>query len=415
MALVEGGGGAVTDSKSPGKAPRGGPAAPSPGVTKLQKYVAPADDFTAASALLGARTVASPQAEGERVFDAPGTEYNPVDLYSENTEVSTGEKEEPVERKALQIDDVESKSKTYRARKAKEMSWDDYLGLSDRARAAVDFNTMIIQAREKDLSTDYDTTDPAQEERRKTYDKAVERMFGEDGGSITFAPETVALLNDIGFERTDAKRFDDLDDFLGLKSALTVRDLDKLGSIKIDPVVEGVETVSSAARQVAGTVEIGSSGSDAMTALAAGTDSLRESLTRGNQLLQNWQDVAAAARNESLGFLGGTPNEIVDPAITLSPAARSLMYEDRTYFDHAFQTLSNAPEEDKGEVLKLIRGDLKPKGLFEEFVRYIDTKSAFGQDSRVVPGGDMTIRDRTPKEFRELLGLKTKGEDDATD
>lgn len=415
MALVEGGGGVVESSGNrEGKKSSGRSRTPSTGVTRLQQYTAPSDTFTASGAALGTALQGSRQETEEKelqTYEVPDTVNGG---YKTVTVEEAAPEKEANTRDALQLDDVETESKTYRARKAKEMSWDDYLGLTDRARAAVDFNTMLVQARQKDLNTDYDTTDAAQVEKRKVYDKAVERMFGEDGGSVTFAPETVAMLTDVGFERSDAKRFDDLDDFLGLKSALTARDLDKLGSLQVNPLAEGAKSVTGLANEVAGTVEQGVSGRSAMTTLASGTDALRESLTRGDQVLQNWRAVSSGARNETLGFFGGELNEGVEPKIQLSRTAASMMNGDETYFDYAFKTLSGAPEEDKDRIMGLITADLKPKGLLSEFVKYIDTKSQYATDSRVVPGGDPSVRDRTPKQFRELLGLNKDGDDNGS-
>lgn len=296
----------------------------------------------------------------------------------------------------------EQEAKVYRARKAREMSWDDYLGLGDKARAAVDFNTLLIQAREKDLKSDYEYNDM----QREVYDNAVERMFGEEGGSETFAPETLALLNDIKFEQTDAKRFDDLDDFLGLSAALTAKDIERLGSLNTAPLVPAGEMELSVPSMLNGSFEGGGTNATAQevsTALAAGTQDLQEALTRGNQVLENWRMVAASTRNETLSFYGGTPNKLASPDIRLGA--------NDEYFQMAFNTLADAAN--GPEVVELIRKDLGDKA-FLRFMAFADTKSKYSQDLGVGLGGDPSVQYRTPDDFRKVLGLNESGDPDAT-
>ena len=309
---------------------------------------------------------------------------------------------EPAEREALTVDDVEVKAKTYRARKQERLSWDEYLQLSDRERAAVDFNTMLVQAREKDLDNqaEYSPTSA----QRATYDKAVERMFGKEGASASFAPETVALLNEIGFEQTDAKRFDDLDDFLGLKAAISERQLDKIGKLNPGDGVIAEGTSSAMDQSLGGLVPVElptETNQQVATSLAAGTDQLRESITRGNMLLQNWRGTTATLRNESLGYYGGLANENRFANFKLSDQANKLMEGDARYFDFAFDTLAN-PASDGTQVLSLIQKDLKEKGLLKEFMQYADSRAKYAEQAGA-PLGAGNQEYRSAEEFRSIL------------
>lgn len=308
---------------------------------------------------------------------------------------------EPVTAKA------EPETKTYAARETKKLSWDDYLDLDRRERAAVDFNTLLVQARQKDLKhqDDYEQS-PMQDQ---IYDKAVTRMFGDDGGSATFAPETVALLNDIGFKQTDAKRFDDLDDFLGLSSALTAKDFEHIGQLHPDTAHIGVETPEntmdlSLGGLVAPPPVPNDTNAQAATTVAAGTDTIRASLTRGNQVLENFRRVAAGDRNESIGFYGGTPNKLASPDIRLGQ-------KDDQYFEMAFGALANAGNDPS--VLEAIKADLGTGDRYRRFLAYADTKSRYSMDHGVTLGPDQQITYRTPEQFRQLLGLEKGGETSA--
>lgn len=394
MALVEGGGTTTVGASGPSRpAPKRKPA---PGTTRLQQYVAEPSDVPDAvpspstSAAITAESLAA--AYGGNPYIAPNSQ---ADALGQGYALMRGETPVTEEKpEAITTQEQEQEAKTYRARTAKAMSWDDYLGLSDRARAAVDFNTMLVQARQKDLRSDYEPTDA----QRETYDNAVKRMFGAEGVSETFAPETVALLNDIHFEETEAKRFDDLDDFLGLSAALTAKDLDRIGKIKTPSPVIAAGTGAAMDPSLGGLApvptEAAATNREAATMLAAGTDRLQDALTRGNQVLENWKRVAMGVRNESVGFFGGTANKVASPDIRLG--------ENDEYFQLAFDTLADAAN--GPEVLGLIQKDLGDKD-FKRFLAFADTKSAYSKQLGLGLGGDPSVQYRSPDEFRQVLGL----------
>lgn len=298
----------------------------------------------------------------------------------------------------------QTKEVTYDARRTKKMDWDDYLDLNRREKAAVDFNTLLVRAREKDLRNqdEYDPLDT----QRTAYNNVVDRLFGEDGGSTTFAPETVALLNDVGFKPSDSKRFDDLDDFLGLDAALTPKDFGSIGKLHADSMLTGKdETLGTE-----GPMDLTLGGlaapptlpahttDEAMTLLAGGTNDLVASVTRGKQVLENWKRVGAGALNDSIGFYGGIANKLASPDIRLGQ-------KDDDYFELAFGALANAGN-DPG-VLEAIKTDLGDGERYRRFLAYADTKSKYSMDHSVGlgPAGN-GVTYRSPEEFRQLLGLE---------
>jgi hypothetical protein len=110
---------------------------------------------------------------------------------------------------------------------ATPLSWEEYDKLSGDQRAAVDFNTLLVQAREIDLKTDpkwYSDADKAQ------YAKDVEAIFGPMGGSDTLGVKTVELLKKIDFKAVGQ----DLDEFLSLERAVSAKELKNFEFSKAD-------------------------------------------------------------------------------------------------------------------------------------------------------------------------------------
>mgnify|MGYP000370241441 CR=1 FL=1 len=81
------------------------------------------------------------------------------------------------------------------AKQTEPMTWEDYNALTPLRRSAVDYNTSLTRAvrRDRQMQDEYSPGD----QQREAYDKTVARLFGEDGGSDWYAPETVALLQQI--------------------------------------------------------------------------------------------------------------------------------------------------------------------------------------------------------------------------
>lgn len=86
-----------------------------------------------------------------------------------------------------------------------------YNALTPAQRNALDFNRMLIAARERDMAG----VDSTPEERTQ-YDKDVKEMFGERGGSRQYSPNIVKLLKDIGLTNLVGQ---DLDEYVSLDRA----------------------------------------------------------------------------------------------------------------------------------------------------------------------------------------------------
>ena len=117
------------------------------------------------------------------------------------------------------------------------MTKEAYLNLTDEQRAAVDFNGLLVDAREADLAN------PAPEqtaEQRAAYDKRVEAIFGVGNGAERVAENTLTLLENILKSNSGADAGSirssligqDLDDFLSLEASV---DLSQLKDFKLAP------------------------------------------------------------------------------------------------------------------------------------------------------------------------------------
>lgn len=94
-----------------------------------------------------------------------------------------------------------------------------YNKLTPEQRAAVDFTTALIEAREKDLNSGWMirvAPDEAAAQRRS--------MFGDDAPTGGYPEHTMALLEKIGYQAPGSK----LEDFLSLDMAVTVEELKDL-------------------------------------------------------------------------------------------------------------------------------------------------------------------------------------------
>jgi hypothetical protein len=112
------------------------------------------------------------------------------------------------------------------------LTWDAYQAMSGDQKAAVDFNTLLVEAREKDLAKDW-TLSP---EEMAEYDKRVTKVFGQGGKSTQLAPNTVKLLHSLDFEAVGQ----DLDQYLSLERGFSMEDLDKftLDKDKVQQLIE---------------------------------------------------------------------------------------------------------------------------------------------------------------------------------
>lgn len=99
---------------------------------------------------------------------------------------------------------------------------DAYFGLNPQQKAAIQFNTGLQAAVEADKAlSDYDSGGD------KDYKSAVEELFGKEGGSDYYAPNTLAFVQSLGLNND---KIGDLDNFLNLSAAITQEEVDSLGA-----------------------------------------------------------------------------------------------------------------------------------------------------------------------------------------
>ena len=104
-----------------------------------------------------------------------------------------------------------------------QMSVDAYLQLAPQQRAAVDANTALVTAAEQDIAS-WAKEQVAGKPMDADYLSQVNQTFGEKGGSDTYAPRTMAVLQDLGLN-LEGK---DLDQYLNYSALVTADDLNAL-------------------------------------------------------------------------------------------------------------------------------------------------------------------------------------------
>lgn len=406
MALVEGGGGAVSsdrDKKSRGSS--------KPASVAIGAGVGSGSATTSGSPRgavtpeVGQRSMLTPFSAEVPVppVTVPGPESGQLNYYTERDPGGLqvdgswnawGAKDK-VDGKGGKDDAPKPEIKQYKDRAVREMTWERYNSLSERQRAAVDFNTALVAAREKDLNSDYDPT----KKDTARYEAAVTDMFGEQGGSATFAPETMALLRKIDYSGAGK----DLDDFLGLKSAITRKELKGLDIDDLSPVEKGASGVANAVTGL-GVVPTDSRSENAI--LADSTRALQETMAKAGEMLKNWTVSSTAMLNRDVYDFGGLQSDLnVGRGFGNAPVnygAPGVTGNVHTFFQDAFNQLSskaNGPEQIQ-QSLGILNETLKPKEQ-ESFLRYVDDLTRTSQDFDLPLGKDR----RSAREIRALLNM----------
>lgn len=275
----------------------------------------------------------------------------------------------------------------------KQLTPEQYQHLSTRQRAAVDFNTMLATAVRKDLNRQ-DRYKSVGDQQRATYDESVKNMFGKEHGSDLYAPETMAVLRQLKIEDPT----DDLDDYLGMKVAITEDDLKNVTEKQPVPnyVIDG--RVPEESRGKLSVVE----------GLVDKTQQMESSLAKGKAMLQSFQATAAAERADDLGRLGGSSPLASRPGIGYQPTKLTetgAPADLNSYFRQAFDALANEKQsKDRPQILQALQADLHPDEL-EAFKSYADTRLRNTQLYGASMGDNPEAQYTSPKEFRKLLGL----------
>lgn len=273
---------------------------------------------------------------------------------------------------------------------------EQYNKMTPRQRAAVDFNTLLANAVENDLSKQGKYGESITDPQRKKYDEIVESMFGKDRGSDLYAPETVAVLRNVfdasgGADnlRSNMDSLADLDDFLGLKVAITEDDLGALAKGTEANVGRG----SILSRQNMGR-------SDIVNDIADQAYKMQTVLAKGGDLLQTFSATAQRNLMGEVEQYGGTPT-----APKAAPGYGT--GEVDALFDQYFTYLADAdPSAPKpADFIADLESQVGAEGI-KEFFNYADNRSRtaleFGQDLAKVQGHEY----RTAEDFRRRLGLE---------
>lgn len=294
---------------------------------------------------------------------------------------------------------------------AKQMSWEAYQALDPDQRAAVDFNTLLVRAREKDLNTDYNPTD----EQRTAYHNKMEAVMGAGNGSRTYAPETLALLDQIGYEGHG----EDFDSFLSLKNAINSRELKDFDVDKVRLLSQ-----SDAAREPAGEdyshmsiTGIGGTTDYAEAAAAINTAEVERAMVRSNALLNNLNRSFVLDRADDVSVIGGTVLSDEKSVKPLGFGDNSMRDADHQDVDQAFNSwyasLSNQANQDP-EKWSALWGtinstlDQTDDHTRQAFWKFLDLKTRqakeHGFDEPRAPGlkGDQLV---DVDELRRKLGL----------
>lgn len=110
---------------------------------------------------------------------------------------------------------------------AAPMTWEAYQALDEDKKRAVDFNTLFIKAREKDLAGEHT---PSKEDKAE-YAEQYRNIFGRDvPENDTYAPNVVRMLDKIGFKAEGQ----DLDEYLAGEHLITMDELDTFDASKLD-------------------------------------------------------------------------------------------------------------------------------------------------------------------------------------
>lgn len=269
--------------------------------------------------------------------------------------------------------------------RVKPMTQAEYDALTPKERAAVDFNTMLVQAVRQDTRRQ-NKYDPSQAQQNN-YDLTVTKMFGDDRGSETYAPETLAVLHQIGFSDDTA----DLDDFLGLNAAITARDLKFL---KNDPGPTVAEAQMNPVRL---------DRYELTETLATSTKQMEDTLARGNQMLASIGQTTAMDRIEDLQRIGGLQSR---QPLAIGYGGSEL----DAYFQRGFDILASKENTgDRDEVLATMSSELSPSE-FDSFMEYADSRSKNAERYDLKLGQGKGYK--PPEQFRKMMGLE-KGATDA--
>jgi hypothetical protein len=277
-----------------------------------------------------------------------------------------------------------------RATQAVPLTQDAYDKLTPEQRKAVDFNTLLVDAREKDLMLGPKGNSPVPDEL-KSYNQRAEKVFGKGGGSEAYAPNTLKLLEEIDFKAVGQ----DLDEFLSLERTVTADQLKgwtgQGGAAQrksADGYTDAGEfgTIRSAENQAKVTAD----------AIAKAGALIEKTLSQG--------DIGVDV-NDFLNHRAGGPSKIgwADPSSAAFPD-QAQADQNKTYWK--ILNMLADPSVESADTFWGVMRDLEyDEKQIDDVFKYIDQRTrdmaVSGKNPYATPDGAA----RSPQEIRALVGL----------
>lgn len=269
--------------------------------------------------------------------------------------------------------------------RTKALTSEAYAAMSPQQKAAVELNSMLLAAIEADMPGadgkgvgHPNTGKPAKNEEGKQYQDAVEKMFTGEGKTAPYAPNTVGVLENIGWSGPAT----DLEDILSGKLLFTREDIQGLG-----PERDGVAPDASLNTAESMRDELQASLVKAFTAA-------RKEPIQGKNLL--------GAKRELLDYdkmpgFSDTGREVV-PGVTVGKFIQS-----------GFDMLANSNSEfTADQIIADARANLDDKE-FEAFLNFVDVNSRDAKKFRQPLGSTEGQTYFDPVEFRKEIAKALRG------
>jgi hypothetical protein len=287
--------------------------------------------------------------------------------------------------------------------KAAALTWDAYDKLTPDQRAAVDFNTLLVAAREKDLGISY-AKDPFTGEQKQQYDADVKEIFGDEGGSEKFAPNTVALLKQINLKALGQ----DLDEFLSLERAFTA---DELKDFKIEDLPElkqlGDGANYSQARSIDNREVL-----DA-TIVQQSSEAITKAMTNANMAMQDFYSTMQSVTAPAVTAYGGSPIAVeAAPGFPFLPATPYQQGNEADMKSQVFNmAYATAASGQMDKVWEIINEEKWDQADIDELFSYMDQRSRqelrWGRPAGmfVDQAGDEPVTFLSPEATRSAIGF----------
>lgn len=333
--------------------------------------------------------VKAPEPDGEMDLDLtpdPTGLRHIVDKQPREEEEQGGQEAERVEASRADLIDKALNDIIKGKRNIREVRYEN---LNDERRAAVDLNTLMYLAAERDKELWKDYRNPEKAEQRNLepipddYVEEFEAVFGEGAkGSKRYAPNMIDLLNSINYETEDLR----VKDFLKLRPGVATTEL---GGFSLDP---GDQTGLTGSEKLRRSIQ------------ADLVNTFTQAQEKGGERLKSLQ-------RDLLGIddMPGYKTEEVGKGETSRENQRTAFFQD------ALSNLSMASKWDKGGAgfdndLAEIQRVLSNEQEFLDFLKFVDirTKEAAQYGEAIVP--DLTqdgerVRQVLPQRLRNRLGL----------